>query len=92
MDTNIRDNNDIEIKRISINGINMKKLLKDEFIEKLDENFENYTLYSLSLILDGEKPSDLLSVGHALGGDYRKDILTISAESEENLSMFLKLI
>ena len=92
MKTNIRDNNDINIKRISIDGMNMKELLNDEFVEKLDENIGNYTLYGLSIILDGEKPSSVVSVSHTLGGDYKKNILTVSAESEENLTKFLELI
>ena len=92
MTKDIRNNENIDIKRISINGMNLKELLNEEFINKLDEDIENYTLYSLSIILDGEKPSSLVSLGHALGGDYKKNILTVSAESEENLTRFLKLI
>jgi hypothetical protein len=71
---------------------NMKELLKDEFVAKLDENFENYTLYGLSIILDGEKPSKLISLVHSLGGDYKKNKLTITSESEENLLDFLEVI
>lgn len=92
MNTDIRDNNNIEIKRITVDGMNIKDLLKDEFVERLDENLGNYTLYGLSIILDGEKPSKLISLVHALGGDYKSDRLTVSAESEENLLEFLKLI
>lgn len=92
MDKNLRDNDDVKIKRISINGMNLKDLLKDEFVAKLDGKFENYTLYGFSLILDGEKPSKLVSLGHELGGDYKNNVLTISADSEENLLEFLELL
>ena len=92
MKSNIRENENIEIKRITIDGMNMKELFKDEFIAKLDENFGNHTLYGLSIILDGEKPSKLISLVHALGGDYKNDKLTISAESEEDLLEFLKVL
>ena len=92
MNMNLRDNKNIEVKRVTIDGINIRELLKDEFVEKLDANLENYTLYGLSIILDGEKPSKLVSLVHALGGDFKADRLTVSAESEENLLEFLKLI
>ena len=92
MNTYIRDNDNIEIKRITINGMNIKDILNEEFVAKLDENLANYTLYGLSIILDGEKPSKLIPLVHTLGGDYKADRLTISAESEENLLEFLKLI
>lgn len=92
MNTNIRENDDIEIKRITVDGMNIRNLLKEDFVAKLDENLGNYTLYGLSIILDGEKPSKLISLVHNLGGDYKADRLTVSAESEENLLEFLKLI
>jgi hypothetical protein len=92
MNSNIRENDNIEIKRVTIDGMNIRDILKDEFVAKLDEHLDNYTLYSLSIILDGEKPSKLISLVHALGGDYKADRLTVSAESEENLLEFLKLI
>ena len=92
MNTNIRENDDIEIKRVTIDGMNIKDILNEEFVAKLDENLGNYTLYGLSIILDGEKPSKLISLVHTLGGDYTADKLTVSAESEDNLLEFLKLI
>jgi hypothetical protein len=92
MDSNIRDNTDIKINKIIITGSNLKKFLKDELVEKLDEKIGNYTLYSLNILLDGEMPSSLISVGHNLGGDYKENILTINAESEENLKKFIELI
>lgn len=92
MNTNIRENYDIEIKRVTIDGMNIKDILNEEFVAKLDENLGNYTLYGLSIILDGEKPSKLISLVHTLGGDYKADKLTVSAESEDNLLEFLKLI
>lgn len=92
MDLNLRDNEDIKINRISINGMNLKELLNDELVKKLDDKIGNYTLYSLNILLDGEMPSSLISAGHNLGGDYKKNILTIHAESEENLKKFLELI
>jgi len=58
----------------------------------LDEKIGNYTLYSLNILLDGEMPSSLISVAHNLGGDYKENILTINAESEENLKKFIELI
>lgn len=73
MNTDLRDNNNIEIKRITIDGINIKDLLNEKFVARLDENLGNYTLYGLSIILDGEKPSKLISLVHALGGDYKPD-------------------
>ena len=92
MNSNIRDNTDIEINKISITGRNLKEFLKDELVEKLDEKIGNYTLYSLNILLDGEMPSSLISIGHNLGGDYKENILTINAESEENLKKFIELI
>ena len=92
MNTNIRENDDIEIKRVTIDGMNIKDILNEEFVAKLDENLGNYTLYGLSIILDGEKPSKLISLVHTLGCDYKADKLTVSAESEDNLLEFLKLI
>lgn len=92
MDLNLRDNKNIQINKISINGMNLKKLLNKELVEKLDEKIGNYTLYSLNILLDGEMPSSLISVGHNLGGDCRENILTINAESEENLKKFIELI
>ena len=92
MDSNIRDNTDIKINKIIITGRNLKKFLKDELVEKMDEKIGNYTLYSLNILLDGEMPSSLISVGHNLGGDYKENILTINAESEENLKKFIELI
>lgn len=92
MDIDLREDNNINIKTISIDGMNLKKLFNEKFIAELDENFENYTLLNMQLILDGERPSQLVSLGHTLGGSYKNNILTISAESEENLKKILKLI
>lgn len=92
MNTDIRNNDKVEIKRITIDGMNMKNLLKDEFIERLDANLENYTLLNMQLILEGELPSKLVSLGHALGGGYKNNKLTISAENEENLITLMKLL
>lgn len=92
MDLNLRDNKNIQINKISINGMNLKKLLNKEVVEKLDEKIGNYTIYSLNLLLDGEKPISLISLGHNLGGDYRENILTINAENEDNLKKFIELI
>ncbi|WP_462315577.1 hypothetical protein [Methanobrevibacter sp.] len=41
MNTDIRDNDNIEIKRITINGMNIKDILNEEFVAKLDENLAN---------------------------------------------------
>lgn len=38
MNTNIRENDDIEIKRVTIDGMNIKDILNEEFVAKLDEN------------------------------------------------------
>lgn len=92
IDLNLRDNNDITINRINIHGMNLKEFLNEELIKKLDDKIGNYTLYSLNILLDGEMPSSLISVGHNLGGDYKGNILTIHAESEENLKKFLELL
>ncbi len=80
----------MEINKITIEGINLKSLLKDEFVAKLDENIENYTIYSLTLILDGEKPSELISLIHELKENYKANELIIGLESEEMLIEFLK--
>lgn len=92
MDLDLSDNNDIEINKITVKEMNLKEFLNDELVKKLDEKIGNYTLYSLNILLDGEKPSSLISLGHSFGGNYKENILTINAESEENLKKFLELI
>ena len=72
MDLDLRENDDITINRISINGMNLKELLNDELVKKLDEKIGNYTLFILNILLDGEMPSSLISAGYNLGGDYKK--------------------
>jgi hypothetical protein len=88
----LRSNKDIKIKKISIEGFNIKDLLKDEFIENLNRNLNDYTLLNFALILDEQKPMNLVSIGHTSQEDYNNNILTISAEKEENLSKFLNLL
>lgn len=53
---------------------------------------DDYTILSFAFVLDGEKPKNLISIGHTSKDDFENNVLTISAESEENLSKFLKLL
>ena len=92
MDSRIRDDNNIEIKKIAIKGKGIKDLLKKEFIEELESNFEDYSLINFSLIIDGNKPSNLVSIGHVSSEDYKNNVLTISAENEDTLNKFFKIL
>lgn len=92
MHNDIRNNEKIKIKKISIEGINLKNLLNPEFIDKMENESNECSLLNLAIILGENKPSNLITVGHISSEDYRNDILTVRAESEDKLKEFLKLL
>ena len=92
MDSKIRDNEKIKIKKIAIEGIGIKDLLKPEFLDKLDSNFDDFSLINFALTIGGDKPSNFISLGHASSEDFKNNILTISAENEEILIKFLDIL
>ncbi|WP_042693502.1 hypothetical protein [Methanobrevibacter oralis] len=92
MDKNIRNNEKIKIKKISIENIGIKDLLNPEFLDKLESNFDDFSLITLALTIGGDKPSNLISLGHTSSDDFKNDILTINAETEANLYKFLDLL
>lgn len=92
MDKSIRSNDKVEIKKIAIKGKAIKDILNENFINKLELNFDNYSLINFALIVGDDKPSNLISIGHISSEDYKNNVLTITAENEENLNKFFEIL
>lgn len=89
MEQEIRKNEDIEIQKISIKGIGIKDLIKEEVLEKFNDNFNEFTLINLSFIANENKPSNFISLGHISSEDYKNNVLTIDARNEKCLNKIL---
>lgn len=92
MADDIRENKNVEIKKIALKGVALKDLFKEDFLEKLESNFNNFSIINLALIVDDNKPSNLISIGHVSSEDSENNIVTIDVKNEEYLNKVLEIL
>jgi len=89
----LRNDENIEISEINLKDTKLKDIFKDEFIQKMNDEFEDFEIAIIALNLNKEiKPSNLAMLVQVVDSDSEKFSIAIDAKNEENLNKIYNVV
>ncbi|MBR0059136.1 MAG: hypothetical protein IJH63_02220 [Methanobrevibacter sp.] len=84
---------DVKCLRILKEGISLKDIFKDEFLNKLNDNFEDLDIFPVGVafvLKNGEITEDMINLTYRNDEDINNDILLIDVNNNPDNMDFIK--